>query len=529
MNFPSIHRYPDVVVIDTESDSALLDCKRQAVCTKDITVGFELFSDRLNVSVTAQKSPLCYIRLRWNLSFPEGARFLGDDWERAYGSLEWRGMVPNRYFPWYFLGNFEGETAGYGVKVRPGSMCFWQADDEGITLWMDVRNGGSGVLLNGRTLSCADIVCSSESGSTAFEAAHRFCQKMCTDPILPKEPVYGSNNWYYAYGVSSHEEIVADAEYLSMLAGEAKNRPFMVIDDGWQIAHDVDSYNGGPWHTGNEKFPDMAKLAEEIEKRGAKPGIWVRFLLNRDASLPEEWRFEKNHDCLDPSVPEVLAYIKEDVRRIAGWGYKLMKHDFSTYDIFGRWGFQMTPFVTEDGWQFKDRSKTSAEIIINLYRAILEAAGDDMLILGCNCVGHLGAGLMHAQRVGDDTSGVTWERTRKMGINTLAFRLPQHNAFFAVDADCVGIMGPIPWSLNRQWTDLLGRSGTPLFVSAKPGLLKGEEIEELRKALLASSKQEDTAIPLDWMETTTPRRWLINGEEVTYHWNQKQGIVKFNP
>ena len=189
----------------------------------------------------------------------------------------------------------------------------------------------------------------------------------------------------------------------------------------------------------------------------------------------------------------------------------------------------MTPFVTQDGWHFKDRTKTSAEIIINLYRSILEAAGDDLLILGCNCVGHLGAGLMHAQRVGDDTSGVAWERTRKMGINTLAFRLPQHNAFFAVDADCVGIMGPIPWSLNRQWTDLLGRSGTPLFVSAKPGLLQGEEIEELKKALLSSSKQKDTAIPLDWMETTTPRRWLINGEEVQYHWNQKQGIVKFNP
>ena len=37
-------------------------------------------------------------------------------------------------------------------------------------------------------------------------------------------------------------------------------------------------------------------------------------------------------------------------------------------------------------------------------------------------------------RTGDDTSGRIWERTRRMGVNTLAFRLPQHNAFYHIDA-----------------------------------------------------------------------------------------------
>ena len=48
------------------------------------------------------------------------------------------------------------------------------------------------------------------------------------------------------------------------------------------------------------------------------------------------------------------------------------------------------------------------------------------------------------------TSGVEWERTRNMGVNTLAFRLPQHRAFFDMDADCVGITGKIDWNKNRQ-------------------------------------------------------------------------------
>ena len=50
---------------------------------------------------------------------------------------------------------------------------------------------------------------------------------------------------------------------------------------------------------------------------------------------------------------------------------------------------------------------------------------------------------MHLNRTGDDTSGRIWERTRRMGVNTLAFRLPQHNTFYHIDADCVGIFGMI--------------------------------------------------------------------------------------
>ena len=132
----------------------------------------------------------------------------------------------------------------------------------------------------------------------------------------------------------------------------------------------------------------------------------------------------------------------------------------------------MNPFPTEDGWHFYDTSKTSAEIVTGLYQAIYETAKKHhTLIMGCNTIGHLGAGLMQLQRTGDDTSGITWERTKKMGVNTLAFCLPQHGTFFDIDADCVGIMGPIPWSLNRQWADVVAESGTSLFVSAKPGVL----------------------------------------------------------
>lgn len=267
----------------------------------------------------------------------------------------------------------------------------------------------------------------------------------------------------------------------------------------------------------------MKALAHKLEEKGVRPGIWVRFLLNEDSAIPETWRLSHN-GCLDPSHPDVLAYIKEDVERICGWGYTLIKHDFTTFDIFGRWGLEMNPYPTQDGWSFYDKGKTSAEIVKGLYAAICETARKyDTLILGCNTIGHLGAGLMHMHRSGDDTSGLTWERTRRMGINTLAFCLPQHRTFYEIDADCVGITGKIPWELNRQWADLVAESGTSLFISAKPGVMTEKEKEELHQIMIKASEQKKHKVPEDWEYTDCPEIWKDNEETIRYDWYEEAG------
>lgn len=405
-------------------------------------------------------------------------------------------------------------------------MCFWQTDSSGITLFLDVRCGGNGVRLNGRMLNAAEIVAARMEDCTSFEAAEEFCSIMCTDPVLPDHPVYGSNNWYYAYGDSSEKEILDDCGYILKLTEGSQNRPYMVIDDCWQENHRLDGYNGGPWTKGNERFPDMARLAGKIAEKGARPGIWVRLLFNEAADIPEKWRLSHN-GCLDPSHPDALDYILADVRRICTWGYTLIKHDFSTFDLFGRWGFEMNPLITESGWHFHNESLTSAEVVKLFYAKIYEVCKEyNTLILGCNTIGHLGAGYMHINRTGDDTSGKCWERTRRMGINTLAFRLPQHKRFYEVDADCVGADGSIDWKFNRQWAQLLAESGTPLFVSARPGLLNDRENEELRQYLLTASTRAVRLIPTDWEDTDCPERWEDKENHLSreYSWYEASGV-----
>lgn len=510
-------RNPDVVTVLTDSGKVT---DTEVTFTK-VEVSSDSSEKGLCIQVRATEDAVTFIRLRWQERMDAPGQILTDDWERSYGTLEWRGFVPERKLPWYFLMNTPEGVFCAGVLVRPSALCYWQVDPKGVTLVLDVRNGGMGVKLCGRVLEAATVVSAWYPEISPFEAGKRFCGVMCKDPILPKSPVYGSNNWYYAYGKSSEREILEDTTYLAELTAGLSNRPFMVIDDGWQMNDCT-----GPWYTGNDRFPDMKGLASKMREEGVKPGIWLRLLADRSRRLSKDWvlRTDAGGDVsLDPSHPHVLSYTAENIARLHDWGYELIKHDFSVYDTIGHFSNNMPTTLVKPGWHFYDRSKTTAEIIKEFYRVILESSGG-ALILGCCVMDHLCAGYVHINRTGNDTSGQYWEKTRFCGVNAMAFKLFQHNQFYAVDADCAGLTEFVPWEKNAQWLDLLAKSGTVFFVSSKKGVLNERQKDILREAYARASVQTDTLEPLDWLTCTTPGRWLVNGEEVCYNWYEDGGI-----
>ena len=135
------------------------------------------------------------------------------------------------------------------------------------------------------------------------------------------------------------------------------------------------------------------------------------------------------------------------------------------------------------------------------------------------------AGVFDASRTGDDTSGREWERTRFMGVNTLAFRMLQHNIFGASDADCVGLTKNVPWELNKQWLDVLAKSGTPLFVSLAPDAYNEETKKAIQEAFKAAAEERVPAEPVDWMETTCPRVWKQAEGTKEYQWEEEFGSL----
>ena len=524
-SFLDIGRAPDSVSAETSAGVQRLAVASDGRWTGPggLVVSTRNVAGALRVELASPTLAVKRLHLRWRGHMNATRLILGDAWERGYGDLEWRGFAPDRVMPWYVAAWDGTSTHGYGVRTGARSFCFWQVDQHGISLRTDVHSGAAGVQLGDRVLSVCDIVCrEGRPHESAFSSLHAFCRQMCAVPRLPAQPVYGSNDWYYAYGNNSAVTVLGDAQRIVELSPTGGNRPFAVIDDGWQPGRGKDKAGTGTWDRGNDKFPDLPDLIGKMKRIGARPGVWIR-PLQAATTAPDGWRLSRDRTMLDPTVPEVRQKITDDVTRIRQWGFELIKHDYTTYDLFGRWGFQMGTSLTRDGWSFAEgASRTTAEIVNDLYATIRAAAGDT-LIIGCNTVSHLSAGHFEMCRVGDDTSGTEWARTRKMGVNSLAFRGAQHGAFYAADADCVGVTKAVPWTLNRQWLDLLARSGTMLFVSLAPDALGAEQRRDLATAMAMASEPQPLGEPLDWQGTVYPTRWRLMHGERTYDWVDAEG------
>ena len=520
-------RVPDAVIVYTSlRDPHPLERTAGSWHGAGVSVETSVESSGLAITLVAPRVAVERIHLRWRMPVDAQLLILGDAWERSYGDLGWRGMIPERVLPWYFATYTGTVCHSYGVKTHAGALCFWQVDPEGVSLWLDTSNGGRGVELGSRTLKAATVVTRhGMAGEQPFAAIRTFCQQMCAEPPLAMPLVYGFNDWYYAYGKNTAQQILRDTDYLAGLSQRNQVQPFSVVDDGWQNV---------------KTFPDMAGLAAAIKRKNVRPGLWIR-PLQAPAGTPANLllpalRFGERSEraaefAYDPTIPEAKELVLAKVKQAIGWGYELVKHDFSTYELLGQWGFEMGASPSLPGWSLHDRSLTNAEVIADLYRSIRAGCTPATLVLGCNAVGHLGQGLFDLQRTGDDTSGRLWERTRRMGINTLAFRLPQHGTFFVQDADCVGISPEVPWNKNRHWLDLLARSGTALFVSPGEGARGAEQSAALRDAFALASASGPALRPASWMEESTPRSWVAERDgkvvEQSYSWCDPDGAWPF--
>lgn len=519
----SLLRPPDSVRVFTADDTFRLEALRGGLWVCDgVRVKTVISADRQRINLEAPGLEPTWIAIRWQADIVGIRRYLGDCWERSYGDLEWRAENPDRAMPWYYLAYDGKRTHGYGVVTRPSAFCFWTADRSGMTLWLDTRNGGSGVRLGDREVELCEVISrEGREDENPFQAHQEFCRQMCPYPRLAPYPIYGTNDWYHLYGQNSAEQIMEISKIVAELAPNVANRPFSVIDAGWTTG----GTDQGPYDEGTEKFGDMGAFASNLKDVGVRPGIWIRPLIS-GPDTPDHWRSQRDPKSLDPTHPEIGQYVMQMVYRMVNWGYELIKHDFTSFDITGRWGFEMGTSITKDGWHFYDRSRTTAEIVNDLYDLIRGAAGS-AYIIGCNTFSHLSAGVFELNRIGDDTSGRDWNRTRKMGVNTLAFRAAHEGTFYGADADVAAITQDHKGVQASEWLRLLSLSGTPLFVSIDPAALGPHEWSALRDAFAAAAEHQPIAEPIDWLNSVNPRRWRIQGQKVEFDWATPDGSNPF--
>ena len=493
--FVSVLREPDNAFGATEASPFRFEEAASKCC--DVKYEYIIGKHSSKIVIYPSGSPVKFLKLRFRGDMEFIEKVYADTWERSGGNcfLEWRSVMPSRIMPWFCYVIGGGKTACYGVKVGPDCFASWMVDTHGITLLLNLTSGSGGTALKEPLVACEVVELVGDEGEDTYNVAKRFSRMLCDGPVLPKEPIFGVNNWYWAYGRITHESVMTETDYLMQMCAGAKHRPYMILDDGWQLnrTYGNGAYIGGPW-IANERFGgDMKKTADAIKSKGAKPGIWFRSLLTL-GDVPEEAKLDKfsaGGVILDPSHPYTLERVRSDAAKIRSWGFDLIKHDFSTMDYFGA-----APLTAENSNAnlYKrqnppyDYTKTNATIIKNFYKAIQAGAGDADVI-GCNTVSHLTAGIHSTYRTGNDTSGRSFEWSRRFGVNSV-MRLPLNDTVYKVDPDCAAFTERVDPELNLDYLEMCALTGMTTLASVTPGILTDKQMERINSIYLLADKDE---------------------------------------
>lgn len=522
----SILRQPDYICGATEATPFRFEEGWQKQCP--VEYSFALKGKSAEIKVFPSGSPVKHLKLRWNGDFRGIEKVLGDEWERAQlGSyIEWRSMMPSRVLPWFCYVKTGDLYSCYGVKTGADCFAFFAVDTHGVTLYLNLCNGNRGTDLKKPIVACV-LTELFEETDKPFLTAKRFASMLCENGRIPKEPIFGFNNWYYAYGDISYESVIKDTDYLMELTSGVKNRPYMFIDDGWQKNREVKqgAYIGGEWLP-NEKFNDMAALASDIHAKGAKAGLWMRPLLTR-GDVPKDAVLGEGAGgiILDPTHPYTFEQVRADALRIKSWGFDCLKHDFTTIDITGY------PQITSNQHShelcapertFYDNTLTTATLIKNLYKAVQDAFGGD--VIGCNTVGHLVAGIHSAQRVGGDTSGRSFEWTLRDGVNSF-MRLPLNDIFYNADPDCAAFTPMTEADVNLDFLEACAITGMTTLASVTPGILTEAEKKRINSIFKIADENKSRLMIDGFENTANPDRFVSeDGKTVKeFDWTRGRG------
>jgi alpha-galactosidase len=209
-------------------------------------------------------------------------------------------------------------------------------------------------------------------------------------------------SWYQLYARVTQSDVHKHAAWASSNQ-HLLPLNLIQIDDGYQALV-------GDWNSRKPAFTDeMDTLSASIRQSGREPGLWLApFLADRRSALLEQhpdwvlkqpdgalvnpgWGWNGFPRVLDITRPEVLEFLGETVRRATeDWGYRYLKLDFLYAGALP--GVYSLPHVTR------------AQALKNALQRMREAAGEDVMLLGCGCPLGVGIGAFDAMRIGPDVA-----------------------------------------------------------------------------------------------------------------------------
>ena len=326
---------------------------------------------------------------------------------------------------------------------------------------------------------------------------------------VPEKIPVGWCSWYKYFTGITQEQMESNLKHVARLAGDIPISVFQ-LDDGYQKAV-------GDWTSLiRDKFPDdLTKLARKISEQDLIPGIWTApFFARTNSRLYAEHKDWFIHDRkggvvsagfnplwggevapLDLTHPQVRQWLHDLFHQIVHeWGFKFLKLDFLYSSVVkGR---------------LYDQSKTRAQAYREGLEIIREAAGEDVLILGCGAPLGPAVGLVDIMRIGADV-GPKWrdtvfraavgDRTEPSVESSLincVTRSFLHKKFWLNDPDCVLLRkGNLTADEYRTFASVVGLTGGMLLISDDMAELDREGMDVF-KSLVPPSGTPALAVDL---------------------------------
>ena len=163
-----------------------------------------------------------------------------------------------------------------------------------------------------------------------------------------------------------------------------------------------------------------------------------------------------------------------------------------------------------------------------VYSAVAEGAGNADVI-GCNTVGHLTAGIHSIYRVGGDTSGRSFEWSRKNGVNSM-MRLPLNDAFYRVDPDCAAFTERVDADLNLDFLEMCAITGVTTLASVTPDILTRDQMKRINEIYRIADKDDARYGIADYEYNANPEVFTddISGKSVEFDWERAYRGARHN-
>lgn len=322
------------------------------------------------------------------------------------------------------------------------------------------------------------------------------------------------NSWEAAYFDFTGETILRLADEAAELGIE-----MVVLDDGWFGSRNDDNSALGDWKVNEEKLGcSLGELAEKINKKGLKFGLWIEpEMVSEDSELYRrhpDWAFSipgrkpvraRNQLVLDFSRKEIRDHVYAQICNVldhANVEYIKWDMNRSIFDVYSA--------------DADDQGKVSYDYVLGVYEFLekLRERYPDMLIEGCSGGGgRYDAGMLYYTPqiwCSDNTDAI--DRT-EIQYGT-SFFYPVSTVGAHVSASPNHQTGRHVSLNTRKVVAMAGTFGYELDL----GALSAEEKEEVRRQVLEYRTYVSLIMNGDYYRLTNPQKdetasWLFVSED----------------